>query len=126
AHLRQCRSSGWNSEYHAELAGNANSSSSGRSFTHGTRSPRSPGQAFQGACLVHRHMLGLIALDFKLRILSSGTSCVTLVLYVAFMHLDDATGYMPCFGIPSHVIPNLERPGHDQSPHGGPAPFATR
>jgi hypothetical protein len=70
----------------------------------------------QRRTFVHRDVIGLIALDFILRIIRAGVMSVSLVIGVSCMDLDDPAADMTGFGVPRHVIANLEFRGHDGCP----------
>src|SRR5260370_14350557 len=57
-------------------------------------------------------MIGLVALDFILRIIRRSTVNVAFIMDSSFMHFDDFSAHTSSFRIPAHVIANLERLGH--------------
>jgi hypothetical protein len=67
----------------------------------------------QRRTFVHRDVIGLVALDFILRIIRAGVMSVSLVIGVSCMDLDDPAADLTGFGVPRHVIANLEFRGHD-------------
>jgi hypothetical protein len=62
---------------------------------------------------VQGDVIGLVALDFILWLVRSGTVNVTFVIDGPSMHFDDFSGHPPGFRIPAHVIANLERLDHN-------------
>src|SRR5258708_8279272 len=57
-------------------------------------------------------MIGLVALDFILRIIRRSTVNVAFIIDGSLMHFDDFSAHTSSFRIPAHVIANLERLGH--------------
>src|SRR4249920_3155500 len=66
--------------------------------------------------LVEGDVIGLVALDFILRLVWGGTVNVTFVIDGSSMHFDDFSAHPPGFRIPAHVIANLERLDHGLCP----------
>ena len=66
----------------------------------------------EGAALMGRDVIGLVALDLVLRIGLRGAMRVPLVIEIAGVNCDDGARDMAGLGIPSDVIPDLEFPGH--------------
>ena len=62
----------------------------------------------QRAGLVHGDVIGLVALDFVLRVFNAAMADVTLVGRVAGMHFHDMATDLAGFRIPAHVVANLE------------------
>ena len=58
----------------------------------------------QRRALVHGDVVGLVALDFVLRIVRAAVARMSLVFGVAGMDLDDAAADMARFRIPSDVV----------------------
>jgi hypothetical protein len=58
---------------------------------------------------VQGDVIGLVALDFILRLVRGGTVNVTFVIDGPSMHFDNFSAHPPGFRIPAHVIANLER-----------------
>jgi hypothetical protein len=73
---------------------------------------RQSAEASQYRRLVQGNVVGLVALDFILRLVPSGMVDVAFVIDVPFMHFDDFSTYPSGFRIPAHVIANLERFDH--------------
>src|SRR5260221_11742591 len=71
----------------------------------GTSNWRSPG-------LVQGDVIGLVALDFILRIIRRSTVNIAFIFDGSLMHFDDFSAHTSSFRIPAHVIANLERLGH--------------
>jgi hypothetical protein len=61
---------------------------------------------------VQGNVIGLVALDFKLRILRRSTVDVALIIDGSLVHFNDFSAHTSGFRIPAHVIANLERFGH--------------
>jgi hypothetical protein len=61
---------------------------------------------------VQGDVIGLVALDFILRLVRGGAVNVTFVIDGPSMHFDDFSAHPPGFRIPAHVIANLERLDH--------------
>lgn len=59
--------------------------------------------------LVQGDVIGLVALDFILRLVGCSMVDVAFVIDVPFMDFDDFSAHAPGFRIPAHVIANLER-----------------
>src|SRR5258708_33688894 len=57
-------------------------------------------------------MIGLVALDFILRIIRRSTVNVAFIIDGSFMHFNDLSAHTSSFRIPAYVIANLERLGH--------------
>ena len=57
-------------------------------------------------------MIRLVALDLILRIVRAGMVNVAFVVHVFSMHPHDTTVDPACFGIPAHVIAELETSCH--------------
>jgi hypothetical protein len=57
-------------------------------------------------------MIGLVALDFVLRIVFRGVMHMTLVVEVSDVDRDNGARHPAGFGIPAYVITNLEPPRH--------------
>src|SRR5271157_1309910 len=70
----------------------------------------------QRRAFVHRDVVGLIALDFILRIIRSGVVYVSLVINICCMHRNDLAADAPGFRVPGHVIADFELSWH----HGPP------
>ena len=60
------------------------------------------------ATLVSRDMIGLVALDFVLRIVFRRMMRIAFVIKVPGMDLDDCSRHPPCLGIPAHLIADFE------------------
>ena len=69
----------------------------------------------QRRALVHRDVIGLVALDLVLRIGFAATVRVALVVGIARVHLDDRSAHVTGFGIPANVIADFERMAHGDS-----------
>lgn len=61
---------------------------------------------------MHRYMVGLIALDFILRVTLRAAMHMSLIIVIPDMHLNDLTADMPGLRVPGHVIPYLESVCH--------------
>ena len=85
------------------------SAMSGRYFRNCT--PQSV-DTFQHRGLVQGDVIGLVALDFILRLVPGGMVDVAFVIDVPSMDFDDFSAYPPSFRIPAYVIANLERLDH--------------
>ena len=57
---------------------------------------------------MHRDMVGLIALDFILRIVLRAAMHMSLVLGISDVHLNDLATDMPGLRVPAHVIPYVQ------------------
>jgi hypothetical protein len=77
---------------------------------------RSAAHFFQRRAFVHGDVIGLIALDFVLRIIRAGVVRVALVIDVLGMHLDDPAADAPGLRVPGHVVADFELSWHDGSP----------
>ena len=66
--------------------------------------------------LVQGDVIGLVALDFILRLVRGGMMYVTFVVDVPSVHFGDFPAHSPGFRIPAHVIANLERLDHGSVP----------
>jgi hypothetical protein len=62
--------------------------------------------------LVQSDTIGLVALDFILRIIRRSTADVAFIIDGSFVHFDDFSAHTSGFRIPAHVIGILERLGH--------------
>jgi hypothetical protein len=67
---------------------------------------------FKRTILVGRDVIGSIAFDFVLRIVSRSAMGVTLVVEVSGMDGDDGPRYPTGLGIPTYMIANLESHSH--------------
>src|SRR5687767_9878104 len=67
---------------------------------------------FEGAALVGRDMIGLVALDLVLGIVFRRAMPMALVVEIPGVDGDDGPGHPASLGVPAHMIPNLERPCH--------------
>ena len=63
--------------------------------------------------LVRRDVIGLIALDFVLRLVWRGVMRVALVIEVRRVHRDDGSAHAPRLGVPPNVVTNRELLTHD-------------
>src|SRR5579864_6886213 len=78
--------------------------------------------SFSGVCLlqrrafVHGDVVGLVALDFILRIIRRRVVRISLVIRIFRMNLDDLAADMTGLRVPGHVIPDLEFLCHDGTP----------
>src|SRR5688572_20563339 len=68
--------------------------------------------AFEGAALVGRDMIGLVALDLVLGIVFRRAMPMALVVEIPGVDGDDGPGHPASLGVPAHMIPDLERPCH--------------
>lgn len=57
---------------------------------------------------MHGDMIGLIALDFILRLLGTGVTGVSFVVDVPSMHLDNPAADVSGLGIPADVVADFE------------------
>jgi hypothetical protein len=62
---------------------------------------------------MQRYVIGPVVLDFVLRVILARMMDVAFVVYVLRMHSHDAATDTASFGIPTHVIADLEHPSHD-------------
>src|SRR5216684_4129668 len=69
-------------------------------------------EAPQHPGFVQGDVVGLVALDFILRLIRRSAVNVAFIIDGSFMHFDDFSAHTPGFRIPAHVIANLERHGH--------------
>src|SRR3546814_9672628 len=53
---------------------------------------------------MHRHMIGLVALDLVLRGIRAGVPCAAHEFGVSCVHAGDVTADPPCFRVPADVI----------------------
>src|SRR6476620_7178336 len=68
---------------------------------------------FQRRTFVHRDMVGLVALDFILRIIWGRVVRISLVIRIFRMNLDDLAADMTGLRVPGHMIANVEFCRHD-------------
>jgi hypothetical protein len=66
----------------------------------------------QGSTLVQSDMIGFVAFYLVLRIILARVMDVALVVYIHRVHAYDETTDPTGFGIPTHMIADLECPGH--------------
>lgn len=71
-----------------------------------------PSHATEGAALMSRDMIGLVALDLILGIVCRCMMCMPFVIEILDMDGDDRPRHAACLGIPAHTIPDLEAFGH--------------
>lgn len=64
------------------------------------------------ALLVRSDVIGLVAGDLVLRLIGRGATSVSLVVKIRSVHLGDLARDVSRFGVPRHVIANLERRCH--------------
>jgi hypothetical protein len=69
---------------------------------------RKSAEASQHGSLVQGDVIGLVALDFVLRLVRAGTVNVAFVINVSSMDFDDFSAHPPGFRIPAHVIADFE------------------
>ena len=67
-----------------------------------------PSGMIERTALMSRDMIGLIALDFVLRIVLGSVMGMSFIVEIAHMNLDDLSRYVASLGIPAHVIADLE------------------
>src|SRR5215470_6781345 len=70
---------------------------------------------FQRRTLVHRDVVGLVALDFVLRVILAGVMRVPFVIDISGMHFDNLAADAAGLRVPGHMIADLEF-GHAGSP----------
>src|SRR6516225_12091391 len=70
------------------------------------------GCTFRRAAFVGRDMIGLVALDFVLRIVFRSVMHMTLVVEIRGVDGDDGPRHPACFRIPAYMIADLEPLGH--------------
>ena len=58
-------------------------------------------------------VIGLVALDFILRIIRRSTVNVAFIIDGSFMHFDDFSAHTSGFRIPAHVIADFKFSWHD-------------
>jgi hypothetical protein len=68
----------------------------------------------QCSTLVQGNMIGFVASDLVLWIVHVGVVDVAFVVYVLGVHPHDTSADPARFGIPTHVIADLEYLGHDE------------
>src|SRR5450759_4583118 len=73
---------------------------------------RQSAEASQHRRFVQGDVIGLVALDFILRLVRGGMVYVTFVVDVTSVHFDDFPAHPSGFRIPTHVIAYLERLDH--------------
>lgn len=66
----------------------------------------------ESTALVRRNVLGLVALDFVLRVIFRRMMRMTFVIEIAGMNPDDRARYPSRLRIPAHVIADFESLGH--------------
>src|SRR6516164_285416 len=71
------------------------------------------GCTFKRAAFVGRDMIGLVALDFVLRIVFRSVMHMTLVVEIRGVDGDDGPRHPACFRIPAYIFENIE--GFDMS-----------
>jgi hypothetical protein len=76
---------------------------------------RQSAEASQHRDLVQGDVIGLVALDFILRLVRCSMVDVAFVIDVPSMDFDDFSAHPPGFRIPAHVIANLERLDHSSA-----------
>ena len=69
---------------------------------------RKSAETSQHGGLVQGDVIGLVALDFVLRLVRGGTVNVALVIDILSMDFDDFSAHPPGFRIPAHVIADFE------------------
>jgi hypothetical protein len=79
---------------------------------------------FQRCPLVHRDVIGLVALDLILRGIVARVTSMPLVVNVLRVHANDRPADVSGFRVPSDVIANLESFGHDGSRSGAISSYA--
>src|SRR5215469_3733905 len=70
------------------------------------------GCTFKRAASVGRDVIGLVALDFVLRIVLPSVMHMTLVVEIRGVDSDDGPRHPACFRIPAYMIADLEPLGH--------------
>src|SRR5215469_8779741 len=70
------------------------------------------GCMFKRAASVGRDVIGLVALDFVLRIVLPSVMHMTLVVEIRGVDSDDGPRHPACFRIPAYMIADLEPLGH--------------
>ena len=66
----------------------------------------------QRRAFVHCDVVGLVALDFILRIFLAGVVRISFVVDIFYVHLDDLAADMSGLRIPCHVIADFESSRH--------------
>jgi hypothetical protein len=61
---------------------------------------------------MHCDVIGLVASDFVLRIVTGGMMHVAFIVDVSRMHFNNDAANPARFRVPANVISNLESPGH--------------
>jgi hypothetical protein len=61
---------------------------------------------------VHRDMVGLVALDFILRVFLDRVVCIPFLSNIFGVHLNDLAADVPGLRIPGHVIADLKSSSH--------------
>jgi hypothetical protein len=69
-------------------------------------------RVIEGAALVRRDMIGLVAFDLVLGIIFGGVMRMAFVVKISGVDGDDAPRHPACLGIPAYVIADLESPSH--------------
>ena len=72
----------------------------------------------QRRTFVHRDVVGLVALDFILRLFLARVVCLAFVINIFRVHRDDLASDVASFRIPFHVIADLECSRHVGLPAG--------
>ena len=67
-------------------------------------------RVIEGAALVRRDMIGLVAFDLVLGIIFRGAMRMALVVKISGVDGDDGPQHPACLGIPVYVIADLESP----------------
>src|SRR5689334_10276422 len=75
--------------------------------------------SFQRAALVHRDVVGFVALDFILWLILARVVGVPFIVDVLGVHLDDRSADVPSLRVPDHVIADFK-----WSPHASLAAIA--
>src|SRR5512135_630343 len=70
----------------------------------------------QRRAFMHGDVVGLVALDFILRIILARVVQMPLEINIFCMHLGDLAADLPGFRVPGHMITDLEFLRHDGSP----------
>jgi hypothetical protein len=63
---------------------------------------------FQHGPLMHRDVVGFVALDLVLRLIFAGMVHIAFVFGIARVDLDYSAGYIASFGVPANMIADFE------------------
>jgi hypothetical protein len=73
---------------------------------------RSIKDELQRRALMHCDVIGLVASDFVLRIVTGGMMHMAFIVDVSRMHFNNDAANPACFRVPANVISDLESPRH--------------